>query len=75
MIPQSLEFRMGRLESDMAELKGAYHQIDKRLGELRADLTAFDGRLDRKIDNRFAWVMGVQMSSWVTIMIALVFKH
>lgn len=86
----------GQLESNMAELKGAYHQVDGRLGDLRAAFSDLrsdfsdlrsdfsdlrsetrDGflRLDRKIDSRFLWMIGLNMTSWVTVMLAIVFKH
>ena len=77
------------MESDVAELKGAYRQIDKRLGDLRLDFSDLrsdfhdlrsetrDGflRLDRKVDSRFMWTIGLNMTSWVTVMLAILFKH
>lgn len=77
-------------------VKGAYHQVDGRLGDLRSAFTDLrsdfsdlrsdfsdlrsetrDGflRIDRKIDSRFLWMIGLNMTSWVTVMLAIVFKH
>lgn len=46
-------------------------QLDKRLGEMRDSLN----RLDDKVENRFQWMLGVQLGSWLTLMLAMFFKH
>jgi hypothetical protein len=68
---------MGQLENTIAELKGAYHQIDKRMGDLRSDVSALRCfvLLDKRLESRFLWTIGISMTSWVTIMAAIFPKH
>jgi len=39
------------------------NHIETELGELR-----------RELNSRFLWLLGVQISMWVTIMLAILFK-
>ena len=57
-------------------------QLGKRVDDLRSDTNANFGRLDARVDrlenkleSRFQWMIGVQMTSWLTLMLAIFFKH
>ena len=62
----------------MAHLDGAYEQIDKRLGDLRSDMTAgflrvdqrFDSA-DRKIEGNFRALIGWMLAQTAIIIGAL----
>jgi predicted nucleic acid-binding Zn-ribbon protein len=75
---EPIEFRLAQLESSVEHLNGAYEQIDRRIGDLRSDVRGLDAKidgvrdsLDRKIDNRFQWMIGIQVTSWLTTVSAL----
>jgi predicted nuclease with TOPRIM domain len=76
------------LEERVARIEGILEQMDKRLnhleGEIR-DLRAYFesefkglrgeiGDLRRDLNNRFLWMLGVQITMWVTILLAILFR-
>jgi len=76
------------LEERVARIEGILEQMDKRLNhmetgvrELRvyveAEIRGLRGELDelrRDLNTRFFWLLGVQISMWVTIILAILFK-
>jgi len=80
----SVEERLDRIERQIAELResvaylrGFAEQLDKRLnhveteiGELRAEIRELRNDLNR----RFLWLLGVLISMWVTIIVAVLLK-
>lgn len=55
----------------MAHLEGAYEQTSQRLAAI--DLR-FDA-IDRKIDERFMWAIGIVLGTWSTTIIAILVHH
>lgn len=47
---QPLEHRIAALEASVEHLNGAYEQIDKRLGDFRADMVAGFAGVDHRFD-------------------------
>jgi tetrahydromethanopterin S-methyltransferase subunit G len=69
------------LEESVARIEGILEQVDKRLdhleskvGELRSEMRSEIRELRRDLNNRFSWLLGVQISMWVTVILALLFK-
>jgi hypothetical protein len=58
------------LEERVARIEGILEQIDKRLNHLESEIA----ELRRDLSNRFFWLLGVQISMWVTIILAILFK-
>lgn len=74
MSAQPLDIRLSALEASVEHLNGAYEQIDKRLGDLRTDMTGGFARidqrfeaLDRKIDGNFKTVVGYMLGQTAVI--------
>jgi hypothetical protein len=44
------------------------------VGELRSEMRSEIRELRRDLNNRFSWLLGVQISMWVTVILALLFK-
>ena len=72
---------MSSLEERVARIEGFLEQMDKRLNhlesevkELRSEMRGEIGELRRDLNNRFFWLLGVQISMWVTIILAILFK-
>ncbi|MGB6986879.1 MAG: hypothetical protein WBD74_12965 [Candidatus Aquilonibacter sp.] len=52
--------------------------LDGRLDSLRSDMNARFTQVDRRfaqIDQKFMWVIGINVTSWTTVMLALFFRH
>jgi uncharacterized protein YukE len=56
---QHIDVRLSALEASVEHLNGTYEQIDKRLGDLRAEMAAGFNRIDHRfemIDHRFEMI-------------------
>jgi len=76
------------LEERVARIEGILERMDKRLNHLESeirDLRAYVeseikslrgeiGGLRRDLNDRFLWMLGVQITMWVTITLAILFK-
>jgi hypothetical protein len=76
------------LEERVARIEGILERMDKRLNHLESeirDLRAYFegetkslrgeiGDLRRDLNNRFLWMLGVQITMWVTIILAILFR-
>ncbi len=77
------------MESRMSRLEGAYEQVDHRLESIDRRFDSMDRRfeslqremhegfrlLDGKIDQRFMWTMAGIATSWVTTILAIIFRR
>ncbi|MCL7383937.1 MAG: hypothetical protein LZ173_06730 [Thaumarchaeota archaeon] len=61
---------MSNLEERVAKVEGILEQMDKRLNHIESEL----GDLRKDLDSRFYWLLGIQISMWVTIILAILFK-
>jgi tetrahydromethanopterin S-methyltransferase subunit G len=69
------------LEERVARIEGILEQVDKRLdhleskvGELRSEMRSEIRELRRDLNNGFFWLLGVQISMWVTVILTVLFK-
>jgi C4-type Zn-finger protein len=58
------------MEERVAKIEGILEQVDKRLNRLESEVR----ELRRDLNNRFFWLLGVQISMWVTIILEILFK-
>jgi chromosome segregation ATPase len=72
---------MVNLEERVAKIEGILEQMDKRLNHLESEVRDLRNELYREIrdlrkalDYRFYWLLGVQISMWVTIILTIIFK-
>jgi hypothetical protein len=62
-VKSSLEERVARIESIL-------EQMDKRLNHMESEIRD----LRKDLSNRFYWLLGIQISMWVTIILAIIFR-
>jgi molecular chaperone GrpE (heat shock protein) len=69
------------LEERVAKIEGILEQMDKRLNHLESEVRDLRNELYREIrdlrkalDYKFYWLLGVQISMWVTIILTIIFK-
>lgn len=77
------------METRVSRLEGAYEQVADRLNAMDRRLDSMDRHIadlrqethqgfaavDRRIEQRFAWMMGGIATSWVTTMLAIFFHR
>jgi SMC interacting uncharacterized protein involved in chromosome segregation len=65
------------LEERVARIEGILERMDKRLNHLESEIKSLRGEiggLRRDLNNRFLWILGVQIAMWVTIVLAVLFR-
>jgi hypothetical protein len=64
----SLDGRLDRLDGRIDSLERG---LRSEIGDLRSDTNARFAQIDQK----FMWVIGINVTSWTTIMLAVLFRH
>ena len=62
------------LEARLVHLEGAFLQVDRRLESLeRMTVSRFDQQEGRfnQIDQRFNWLIGIVMTSWISTILTI----
>jgi len=70
----SLEERVARIEGIVEQMDKRLNHIESELRDLRNEMSGEIGGLRRDLNNRFFWLLGVQISMWVTIILAILLK-
>jgi hypothetical protein len=70
----SLEERVARIEGTVEQMDRRLNHIETEIGGLRRDLDEKFLYLDKKLDRHFLWLLGVRISMWITIILAILFK-
>lgn len=88
MAANSLSERMAHLEGafeqiglHLANIDARFAAVDARVTSLENRLAGFESRvetrfdaMDRKIDQRFMWTIGVVVAAWFTTIAAIFFR-
>lgn len=62
------------LEARMSHIEGAFDQVNERLGSIDRRLDGFEHRFGL-IDQRFNWVIGTVVGTWITTILAILFHR
>ncbi|HIE09877.1 MAG TPA: hypothetical protein EYP65_08525 [Armatimonadetes bacterium] len=71
---QRAEVGEASVEARLARLEGAVAQMDKRVSDLREDMNRRFDKMEaeiREVRGRFWWVIGILVTMWVSIIIAV----
>jgi hypothetical protein len=77
------------VEERVARLEGVFEQVGDRLNSIDARLTSMDdhingrfgqvegrfAQIEQKIDSRFAWMLGVVLTTWMTTILTVLFHR
>ena len=62
----------------IAHLEGAYEQVADRLNGIDRRLESLEQKMDSRfntMDQKFTWLTGLMITSWLTLMLAIFFRH
>lgn len=72
-------------EARLANLEGAFGQVNERLSSIDRRLDGVDRRLDSfehltalrfdAVDRRFNWLTGIVVGTWATTILTILFHH
>ncbi len=73
-ILEQMDKRLNHLESEIRDLRAEIRDlrvyVESEIKSLRGEI----GDLRRDLNNRFLWMLGVQITMWVTIILAIIFR-
>lgn len=65
------------LDERVAKIEGIVEQMDKRIAEFREDFNARLNHIQTELSDlrgRFWWLIGIQITMWITIILAILLK-
>ena len=63
------------VNSSFAQLRAETNQLRGETNQLRSESTARMDTLAARMDSQFHWLLGTILTSWVTLLLAIVFRH
>jgi tetrahydromethanopterin S-methyltransferase subunit G len=63
-----------QIEERVASIEGIVEQMNERLNHIETDLRDLRSDLTQKIKSSFRCTMGLMLTMWVTIILAIVFR-
>ena len=67
-----------RFDDLRADMNARFVAVDKRFDDLRGEMVRrFDELTTRmaRLEDRIWWIVGIQIGTWITIMLAILFKR
>jgi hypothetical protein len=69
-----LEALLEELREGMREIRADIRELRTEVQHLREETRAEVRRLDNKIDRNFLWTLGVMITMWVTLIVAILLR-
>lgn len=66
-----LRDEFGQLRADFGQLRDEFGQLRGELGHLRDEMTRRFERVDGRMDRQFTWLVGIQLTTMITVIGAL----
>jgi hypothetical protein len=67
-------WRVARIEGIVEQMDKRLNHIESELRDLRSEMSGEIRDLRKDLNNRFFWLLSVQISMWVTIILAILLK-
>jgi hypothetical protein len=67
-----------RLESVERAIESRFNQVDGRFGQLESRLTQMESKFEGRlaiIDQRFNWLIGIVVASWISTIVTVLFHR
>ncbi len=71
----TLEERLARVEGILEEVRARLNHLETRLGEEISGLRGETNGLRRGMSANFRWTLGIMISMWVTLILAIIFSR
>ena len=71
---KGIENRLSDIENEITAVKGKLSVIETRLDNLDKHLEILEKRLS-SLENRIWWIVGLILVQWLSLMMAILFKH
>ena len=66
------------MEGRVARLEGAFAQFNERLGGIERGLDRIEQTVETRfaqIDQKFTWLTGIVVGTWITTILTVLFHH
>jgi tetrahydromethanopterin S-methyltransferase subunit G len=80
--PQPVEARLAHLEGAFVQVADRLNSIDRRLDTIENVMQSRFGQLEQGlnsrfnlIDQRFTWMIGLMVGTWITTILTVLFHH
>jgi tetrahydromethanopterin S-methyltransferase subunit G len=73
-----MEERVARMEGIYEQVRDRLNGIDARLAGLDERLAGFENRVEMRfgqVDQRFMWLTGIVIGTWITTILTILFHH
>jgi len=67
-----------RLESLERSIESRFNQVDARFGQVESRLTQMESKFEARftiIDQRFNWLTGILVATWISTIVTVLFHH
>ncbi|HLG30949.1 MAG TPA: hypothetical protein VI387_12125 [Candidatus Brocadiales bacterium] len=71
---EQIDKRLDHLESDVSSLRSEINSLRDEMHSGMNSLRGEIGELRAKIDTNFRWLVGIMITMWVTMILAIIFK-
>jgi tetrahydromethanopterin S-methyltransferase subunit G len=66
------------LDARLARVEGAFEQVDRRLDSLERRFESLEAMLEARfgiVDQRFNWLIGIMIATWITTILTVLFHR
>jgi len=72
---EDLEKRIDGVRNDLEKkIDGVRDDLEKKVDGVRNDLEKKIDTLRREMYTNFRWIVGIQLTTWITVLLAILFK-
>ena len=72
---EDIEKKIESVRTDLEKkIESVRTDLEKKIESVRTDLEKKIINLERKVDTNFRWIVGIQITTWITVLLAILFK-